>query len=487
MKNIFKVLFLSFIIISSGCNEFLDINEDPNNPTDASIDLILPGAQASIMVTFGGSYHNLGGFWAQYYTQAPDAGQYEEYDEYNPSTDEFDREWQECYAGGLNDLEIIRNKATESGDNSYYLIATLLQAYTFQMLADLYDGAPFSEALQGSAENQILNPKFDKGSDIYAALLTRIDEAVNRYNSGSPGLDPGDRDLIYGGDMAEWIRFANTLKLKMYMRMAYASPNAAAVNALIADDNFITKDAKFDQFGDEQSKRNPFYEIQNDRLGDVNQRASNSMLKMLVDYGDPRIDGIYVPGSSGHKAKEQGDFANRDIPNGELSSINIGALTPVYFMMVAEKDFLVAEALVRYAGGAGAKAMYESGIERSFAMHGVTGASTLYGTGGVYEYIPTGDVETDIGPIMIQKWIALANFMNLEAFFEVNRTQYPPFSANAKGTPGDIGELTVSYGSVLAGNATPHRLLLPDIEVQRNSSVSQLSVKVSEKVWWDKK
>lgn len=484
MKKVFNILFISLILLGSGCKEFLDVNDDPNNPTDASVDLILPGAQASLMATFGGSYHNLGGFWAQYYTQAPDAGQYERFDEYNPNADEFDREWTEAYAGGMNDLEVIRTKATEDGNNAYYMIATLLQCYTYQMFADLYDDIPFSEALGG---DQNFNPKFDNGSDIYPQLISRIDEAVSRYENGSEGLAPGDRDLIYGGDMQEWIRFANTLKLKIYMRQSYASPNSTAVMDLVNENNFITMDAKFDQFGTEINKRNPFYEIQNDRLGDVNQRASNTMLKYLQDKGDARIDGIYVAGSGGHKAKEQGDFANRDIPNGELSSVNITATTPVYFMMVAEKDFLVAEALVRYASGAGAQAYYESGIERSFAMHGVSGASTLYGVGGPYEWTVSGDVETDIGQIMMQKWIALANFENLEGFFERNRTQYPPLSANAKGTPGEIGEFTLSYASVLSGTNLPRRLLVPDVEVTRNTNAPAQVPNVGLKVWWDQK
>ena len=488
MKNTLKVLFLSFVLVASGCKEFLDINEDPNNPLDATIDLILPSAQTSLMVTIGGSYHNLGGFWSQYYTQAPDAGQYEEFDEYNITSDEFDREWQEVYAGGLNDLEIIRTKATEDGENSYYMIATLMQCYMYQMLADLYNDIPFTEALQGATTGN-LNPGFDNGADIYPALLSRIDEAVDRYNTDGPGsLDPAGRDLVYGGNMNQWIRFANTLKLKMYLRMHYASPNAAAVTDLLAADNFITMDAKIDQFNDEQSKRNPYYEIQVDRLGDVNQRASGTMMRFLVENSDPRIDGIFIPGSSGHNAKEQGDFANRDIPNGALSTPNITALTPVYFMTVAEANFLKAEAAVRYSGGTGAQSAYEAGIAASFAMHGITGADSLYGTGGVYEWDETGDAETDIGQIMIQKWVAMANFQNLEAFFEINRTQYPPFSSNAKGTPGDVGELTISYASVLTGDKTPRRLLVPDIEVARNTSApSQPAEGLAAKVWWDKK
>ncbi len=487
MKNIFKVLFLSLILVSTSCNEYLDVNTDPNNPSDASIDLMLPGAQSSMMVTFGGDYNTLGGFWTQFYTQSPDAGQYEDYDEYNVPTDKFDGHWQEAYAGGLNDLEIIRDKALQSGDNGYYLIATLMQAYAFQMLADLYNEIPFSEALQGSDN---YNPKFDEGKDIYPALLARIDEAVALVNSGGIGEDPGSSDIILGGDIDEWIRFANTLKLKMYLRMAYtSSADAAKVNALLTEDNFITRDIAFADFGAEQGKRNPYYEIQVSRLGDVNCRASLSLLQMLLDVGDNRIDGIYDPGSGGHNAKIQGDFANRDIPNGELSRPSIGPTDPVYFMMVAEKHFLVAEALVRYAGGSGAKAAYEAGIERSFAMHGASGAAALYGVSGAYEYVPTGNVETDIEPIMTQKWIALANFMNLEAFFERNRTQYPPFQAAAdQGTAGDIGELTYSFASVLSAGKSPRRLPVPDREVQRNTNApAQIAQAIGVKVWWDQK
>jgi hypothetical protein len=77
MKKITKILFT--ILLAStfvGCQEFLDVNTNPDKVSSVDVSLILPGAQTSMMATFGGSYHNLGGFWAQYYTQSPDAGQY---------------------------------------------------------------------------------------------------------------------------------------------------------------------------------------------------------------------------------------------------------------------------------------------------------------------------------------------------------------------------------------------------------------------------
>ena len=211
------------------------------------------------------------------------------------------------------------------------------------------------------------------------------------------------------------------------------------------------------------------------------------MIKYLEDNLDPRIDAIYDPGSGGHLAKEQGDFANRDIPSGELSTVNIVANTPVYLLTRMEVNFLVAEAMVRYNGGTGAQASYEAGIDASFTLHGMTGADTLYGAGGVYEYATGASIEEEIGQIMMQKWIALANVNNLEGYIEINRTHYPPYSANAAGTPGGIGELTVSYGSVLSSGQVPKRLWYPEVEVSRNQNTPAQISSLTTKVWWDKK
>jgi hypothetical protein len=486
MKKITQIILLVFLTSSIGCKEFLDVNQGPDTLSDVDISLVLPGAQTSMMATFGGSYHNLGGFWAQYYTQSPDAGQYERIDEYRVETDFYDREWREIWAGGLVNLRNIKTTAQADGHTNYALVATLCEAYTFQMLADLYNEIPFSEALQGVDNTQ---PIFDNGADIYPALIAEIDAALAAYEADPGDKDMSNSDFIYGGSMADWIGFANSLKLKMFMRQSYTSnPKGTEIMALINDDNFITSDAGITQFAAEQGKRNPFFEIQMDRLGGVNNSASNSMIKLLDSTSDTRIDAIYNPGGSGHKAKEQGDFANRDIPNGDLSTPNITATTPVYFMTMAELHFLKAEALVRYNGGTGAQAEYEAGIEASFAMHGLSGASTYYGSGGDYEYSATGTVETDIEQIMLQKWISMANFQNLEAFFEINRTQVPAFSTNAKGTPGEIGKLTLSYASTLSGTNTPRRLLVPDVETVRNSNAPNSDANgIAAKVWWDQK
>ena len=76
MKNIFKIVFVALLASTYGCKKFLDVNENQDSVRAVGMNLQLPGAQASMAGTFGGSFHNLGSFWAQYSTQSPDAGQY---------------------------------------------------------------------------------------------------------------------------------------------------------------------------------------------------------------------------------------------------------------------------------------------------------------------------------------------------------------------------------------------------------------------------
>lgn len=480
--NKYNTIAIAALLLFAGCKDYLDINDDPNNPTDATLDLILPVGISSVGIQVGGSYHNLGGFWSQYYTQSPDAGQYEDIDEYNITPDFFDRAWTDIYAGGINDLETIRNKAMDDGEGNYYLIATLVQAYGYHFLADLYNEVPYSDALGGLDAN--FSPTWDKGSAIYTGLLKAIDDAMDMQAS-TPGTTPGADDLVFGGDMSQWIGFANTLKLRIHMRQS-ATPQGdqAAIKALVTANNFISQDAMMTAFADEQNKRNPYYEIQVDRLGGVNQAASNSIVKYLVDNTDDRIDALLVQGGTGQwVAKEQGDFANRDISFGDLATPNITATHPVYFFTVAEVNFLVAEANLRFNGGSGAKEAYDAGIDASFNMLGVPGSSTYHGAGGVYEWNAGGTMDEQWEQIMLQKWVAMCNSQNLEAFFEMNRTGYPKYAAGV----GDPGELTISIGSVLPAGKGPKRLLFPDVEVSRNTNTpSQPAGGIGEKVWWSK-
>ncbi len=487
MKNILKLLF--FFMLITSCEENLNINENPNTPVNVDKSFILTAAEGSLATGLGGQLANLGGFLAQYHTQPPSASHYLSIDTYNMNIDFSDRLWNELWAGCLNDLKFVLTKSDEEGDTGSFLIASVLRAYTFQVLTDLYGDIPYSEALLG---DQNITPSTDFGGDIYTGLIGEIDAALSKYNSNSTPSTVGTQDAIYNADMDEWVKFANTLKLKLYMRMAYTSQaNASAVNTLLAGDNFISSDAKFALYEDSADKANPFYDVQIDRLGDVNNIASNSLLQFLRINSDPRDAAIYrlnddTPGI--FRGIDQGD---RDTYASEVASNfsrpNITATTSVYLMTVAESNFLQAEAVIRYSSGTGAKSKYDAGVLNSFLTYGLDPslATALTGAGGVYEYVPSPDIETALRQVIIQKWVSLANVNNIEGFFETNRTQYPE-TVTLGNEDYTIGNFVVSVGSVLTGDQTPNTLFYPDTETSKNPNITQ-KTSLTEKVWWDQK
>jgi len=465
----------------------LNINDNPNTPVNVDKKFVLTAAQGSLATAMGGQLANLGGFLAQYHTQPPSASQYTNIDTYNMNIDFSDRLWNELWAGCLNDLKFVLTKSDEEDDTGTFLIASVVRAYTFQVLTDLYGDIPYSEALLGS-EN--ITPSVDLGSDIYTGLIAEIDAALAKYNGNPVNSNVGTQDAIYNAEMSDWIKFANTLKLKLYIRMAYTTQaNASAVTALLTEDNFITSDAKFALYENAQNKANPFYDVQIDRLGDVNNIASKSLLQFLDDNIDPRNTAIYRTNTSNiYRGIDQGDRGSyaSEVAS-DFSRPNIIATTPVYFMTVAESNFLQAEALIRYSNGTGAKAKYDAGVANSFITYGFTAAQAqiLTGAGGTYEYVPSADVETALRQVMIQKWISLANVNNIEGFFESNRTQYPE-TVTLGNEDYSIGNMLVSVSSVLTGDQTPNTIFYPDTETSKNPSITQ-KASITEKVWWDQK
>ena len=261
MKKVIYPALLSLLMLFA-CEEELDINTDPNTPAQISKGLALSAAQGSIATVIGGDLFNLGGMFAQYYTQSPGAGQYTQIDEYNLGTDYANRLWTELYAGALNDLEFVKDESMEDEDPATFLIATVLQAYTFQYLVDIFGDVPYTEALVG---NENISPMPTPGEETYADLIASINEAVTAYENSGGDSEVGAQDLIFNGEMDNWVEFANTLLLRFYIRMASTSQaNSSAVMELINNNNFLSENAAFSAFGDAINKRNPFYEVQID-------------------------------------------------------------------------------------------------------------------------------------------------------------------------------------------------------------------------------
>lgn len=463
MKNkIYSLFFIAVAISLGSCKKgFFDINVSPNNPADATPQLVLPSAVAGSAYVMGGYYQALGGFWSQHYAQSAAASQWADWESYNLTEDDFNRQFSTLYSGALYDYEYVREKSATSGNSKFYTIATLMQAYTFQLLADLYDKIPFTEALKGVNS---LQPKYDDGQVVYDSILQRIDDAMSKDFNGSNVQDPGTSDVIFGGDMAKWQKFANTLKLKIYMRYINVDANKfrSQITALLTENDLLTSDdAKFSSFKAEQTGSNPFYNTFIDRLSG-NVIANTTLMSRLTDNNDPRRSYYFKPSETGSTWASLATGQSRDAAGTTIKNYatpNISATFPVYFFTKEEVYFLIAEAQARYGTAAAAETAYTNGVNTSLIASGSTAGAITYPYNGLQS-------------ILEQKWMAAPNKRSLESFFDYNRTGYPNF-------------LTVSITSVLNANERPKRLFYPASERKSNIN-TPAKVELYTPVWWAK-
>ncbi len=477
------VLGVLFIVSLVACKKsYLDINENPNDPADVSIVELLPSAEGAIAHVIGNNFQIFGGLWGQYWTQSPSSSQYKTIEQYSPAANDFDRPWKALYADALQDLNTIIKKASLEGKPNYVACAKILQAYTYQVLTDNFGDIPFSEALQ--AESGILTPKYDSQEAVYNGIIKLLDDADSLIDESSDFV-PGGEDLLLGGDMTLWREFGNTLKLRVYLRLAYVKPliaqaGIAALEASGAEFLYPGEEVKITYTAD-GGNTHPLYSSIIGLSSTQNLVASSTAVDYLLANNDPRVDAFYSPSSSGAQAGiPQGDYT---LPAGtpvSLPGIATGgngdeaasALASVRLLTGYESLFLQSEAVARGWLTGDAQALYESAIQENFASFSVIDTFTngFYAEPSVV-FPAAGTTEDKIKSIITQKWIALCGNSGPEGWTEWRRTGYPDF-------------FTESANSIIGAGRYPARYFYPTTEVTRNLNFPGQKL-VYEKVWWD--
>lgn len=485
------LLMLISLITETGCKKQLDINQNPNFPTyeQGTPSLVLPAAMLSTTGKVGADLAIVGGIWSQYFTQAALASQYKPVDSYNmPNTDNFVNDvYDNMFSFGLKNYQYVIDQTKASGDWSTYLIATAMKAYSAGILVDMYDMIPYSEGLQGAAN---LNPKFDNGYDIYTSLISSLDSALQNDFNASTNTNLGAQDIVFGGDISQWILFVNTLKLKFYLRMINAHPDVAqaGITAMLsAGTAFLSSDAAVTNFSDAPSQDNPFFDWNQRTLNTTaNLKASGTFVKWLEDNNDPRIVSYF--GNAAPNFVNQGDYSGSDPTYLTAATFVQTPTDPVEFISAAESYFMQAEAQVRYGTLAAAKPFYDLGVQTAFSYLGLDGTS-FTDPGGRYEWgneKENGVVLTPIQQIIRQKWASFPyGCHQIEGFFDKNRTDFPTTSPVYSTSPSYIpGQFVISKNSVLDPGKLPKRFVYPYDETSRNSNAPQTVVPISTPVWW---
>ncbi len=224
----------ALVILSAsgvGCKKFLDVNKNLNSPTPESVQLsmVLSAVERNISGSFalGTGLGNTMGVYTHQLTGRVGA------DRYGAGASG----WEGLY-GAIANLNVIITRGTSEKRFVYAGIAKILKAYTFSMMVDIWGDVPFSEF--DKFEQGITQPKFDKGSEIYPKLFAMLDEGIADLNNTTPNPSlPGNDDYIYKGSKANWIKAANTIKLKLYTQIRLVQDVKTQVAALLAAPNSL--------------------------------------------------------------------------------------------------------------------------------------------------------------------------------------------------------------------------------------------------------
>jgi hypothetical protein len=476
----YKMLFVLMLAVmgGSGCKKFLDTNDNPNMVTSTTPELSLPVVQAAIAHELGNPLQIHGGIWAQYWTQNTKSSQYRVVEEYAVTSPTFDRPWRLIYSDALQDLqEIFNYYQTHENYKQYAAIAYIMRAYTYHVATDAWGDIPLAEAINPA----ISSPHYTPQQQIYDSILKNIDQGLSMIDVNA-ALKPKSDDLIFGGDMAQWRRFANTLKLRVYLRLSEVAPQKAQAGiAALNGAQFLESDAQV-KYSTTGGNQNPlFSEILG--LGRTqNLVASETSVKFLRDNKDPRADVFYTRFKEGSIDSiiglQQGDYDNTtdtfSFPSplvGGKGDDDNSANAPVKFISAAESYFLQAEARARgwLTSGMTARALFEAGIRASFASYNVAGADNYIATAPAAQW-PAGTT-AQIRAIIIQKWVAMNGNQGFEAWTEWRRTGYPDF-------------FSVSLASTLGPGEMPARVLYPSTEATSNLNFPDV-IDIEVPVWWD--
>lgn len=473
-------LLLMLLILGtgfSGCKKFLDVNEDPNNPVNAQPRLLLPTVQASIGQIVGNAFQIYGNFFAQYWAQNPSSSQYRSLEQYRLTNADFDRPWLTLYRNALQNAQVIIEHP-EANNERIKGIASILKAYTFQVTTDAFGDIPLSEAVRGS---EITSPRYESQEQVYDSIFRYVNEGLAIINTAN-ALSPGEQDLIFQGNVDSWTRFANTLKLRAYMRLSQVKPAEAqaGIAALYsAGAQFLVTDASV-QYSTTGGNENPLY---NEMLGlDRTQNivASRTAVSAYLANNDPRLFRFYepLPGQDTISNIPQGSYNLNTGKEVSPPSALVGAHAtnpasanaPVKLISAAESYFLQAEAVARGWAPGDVTQLFQEGIRQSFLAVGIpaeAGQYILTAPDAQLPGTPTGNIRA----IITQKYYAMNGFQGFEAWTEWRRTGYPDF-------------LRTSVASTIGAGRMPLRFLYPNNEITTNQNFPETRL-IYEPVWWD--
>jgi hypothetical protein len=412
-----------------------------------------------------------------------------------------------------NLVDITYNLKNVAAQVNLYNEARIFKVYVFQRLTDMYGDIPYSQAGLGYL-SEITEPVYDKQQAIYTDMLTQLDAAASALSASA--TTPGASDLIYGGNVAQWKKFAYSEMVRIAMRLSKVDPTTAQtwVQKAVAGGTFASNADNAILVHQAAAPNGAGSQVANGSgqvLGVIDPTAahlSQTFVNFLNSTGDPRLPYLGTVIADATVATDMGDTTSADQlgqPNGydvnggatdiskapgypgnqnKYSYVNrytfARATAPTFFLTYAETELLLAEAAFRGWITGSAATHYANGVTAAMAMLGAQ-AGAGPSSGQISAYVTSHPLAAGSELQMINNQYWVASFMDeTESWANWRRSGYPVL------TP-------VNYVGNATGGSIPRRYTYSTVEAATNptnysAAVSGLSNgdKMTSRVWWDK-
>ena len=498
MERLKKYTLLILLPLFAACNDFLDVNNNPNAPVSENLALSakLPAAQVYTAQMESVMLNQLGAFWGGYWGAVSEAiTRFRKESTYNGLSIMANRDgihiWENGYAA-LMYYQLIREQALQESEGFYLGIAQIMQGWHFLRLVDVYGDIPFDEALQGT---RFPEPAYEDGEIVYQKSVELITLGMREIANAS--TTPGASDVMFGGQKEKWLRFGNTIKLRALIRQSEKGDPEWIQNQI---DLILEEGSGFLQthqhatvqpgYLNVAGKTNPFWVSYYKNIEGVwvsnylDISPTQFVVEAYAQRQDPRLVQLYLP-AQGHGSQRGVLFGNPDasveynrantstlLGPGENGGLPAGLLKspgqPVVLMGGFESMFLQAEAALRGWLPLNSQDLYYEGIASSFQYLGVNDPQLLQ------QYLENDLVVFDqsLEQLIKQKWLALNSINSIEAWNDFRRLGLPQIP-NSLSAPTSL--------------ARPQRLMYPESEVQSNGrqvALRNITDITTAKVWW---
>lgn len=459
MKKILIYLFIPIFLVFSSCSDFVeDINVSPNSPEEAPLPLVLSALEVATFSHYTGNLARTAGILTQQLTGAQfQAAQTNLYDINEQS---FGNEFESLYTGGMANAKIIIENATSPEQYSPYYagIARVLLAMNLALATDLFGDIPYSEAFQGTGNE---NPKFDSQEFIYQQIQAELDQAIIDFQQPAednifiPELD----DFIHNGDVQAWTTTAWILKARYANRLSQRPGSVSDTQILEWLENAYANPVDaYAHFGGTGQDQNQWYAFGRQRGGYI--YLSENLVETMKSLNDPRLP-VYA------SLDPNEEYSGTPITGtGEASYVGetyASADASLPLVTIYEAKFIEAEAALRAGLTEQAQTAYREAIALSLEFNGVSdeeAADYLLNVG-------TLEAGNELEQIINQKYLAM--FTQIEPYNDFRRTGYPNLTPNPDGFV----------------NTIPVRFPLAQSERLYNSSSEDQLKEKTDPVWWD--